>query len=138
MRLIKLFLVCCLLTGLGFTSAWADDAPKKKSKGVVYVTLNPGFVTNYGGPGRLKYLRADITLMAETLDDQIILEKEAPLIRNTLVFSLSRQSDNNVTTPQGQERMKLQLLQDVRDALTREVGQPLVTEVLFTNFIFEN
>ena len=134
MRFAKLILGLSLL--LIFTSAQADD--KKGVKDVVYVTLEPGIVTNYGGPGRLKYLRADITLMAESLDDQVILEKEAPLIRNTLVFSLSRQPENNVSTPAGQERMKQQLLQDVQEALIREVGQPIVIEVLFTSFIFEN
>lgn len=134
MRFAKLILGLSLL--LIFTSAQADD--KKGVKDVVYVTLEPGIVTNYGGPGRLKYLRADITLMAESLDDQVILEKEAPLIRNTLVFSLSRQPENNVSTPAGQERMKQLLLQDVQEALIREVGQPIVIEVLFTSFIFEN
>lgn len=137
MRFAYLLFFLILTASFSFI-AIADDEPSKKKAKVVYVTLEPGVVTNYGGPGRLKYLRADITLMAETPDEQIILEKEKPLIRNTLVFSLSRQPDNNVTTPQGQERMRQQLLQDVRDALTREVGQPIVNEVLFTNFIFEN
>lgn len=135
MRLTKLIIGLVLL--FSFTAVSADDS-KKGINDVVYVTLEPGIVTNYGGPGRLKYLRADITLMATTLDDQVILEKETPLIRNTLVFSLSRQPENNVATPAGQERMRQQLLQDVQEALIREVGQPIVLEVLFTSFIFEN
>lgn len=103
-----------------------------------YVPLTPGFVTNYGGPGRLKYVRIDMTLMVEGLESQAVLEQQLPLVRNTVVLILSRQSENNVVTPNGQERIRQQLLQALNEALTREVGQPLLAEVLFTNFIYQN
>lgn len=105
---------------------------------VQYVPLQPAFVTNYGGPGRLKYLKADMTLMVDGLLAQEIVEQQLPLVRNTIVLILSRQSENNVVTSAGQERIRQQLLQNLQEALTREVGQPLVHEVLFTNFIYQN
>jgi len=103
-----------------------------------YVPLQPAFVTNYGGPGRLKYLKADITLMVEGLETQAIVEGQLPLVRNTIVLILSRQNENNVVTSAGQERVRQQLLQGLHDAFTREVGANLVAEVLFTNFIYQN
>ncbi len=103
-----------------------------------YVTLTPGFVTNYGGPGRLKYVKIDMTLMIEGLDSKAVVEQQLPLVRNTVVLILSRQNENNVVTPNGQERIRQQLLRSLNEALTREVGQPLVAEVLFTNFIYQN
>jgi len=103
-----------------------------------YVPLQPAFVTNYGGPGRLKYLKADITLMVEGLESQQIVEQQLALVRNTIVLILSRQNENNVVTSAGQERIRQQLLQGLNEAFTREVGQPLVSEVLFTNFIYQN
>lgn len=105
---------------------------------VQYVPLQPAFVTNYGGPGRLKYLKADMTLMVDGLVAQEIVEQQLPLVRNTIVLILSRQSENNVVTSAGQERIRQQLLQSLQEALTREVGQPMVAEVLFTNFIYQN
>lgn len=103
-----------------------------------YVPLRPAFVANYGGPGRLKYVKADMTLMVDGLTDQSVVEQQLPLVRNTIVLILSRQSENNVVTSAGQERIRQQLLQGLQEALTREVGQPLVAEVLFTNFIYQN
>lgn len=104
----------------------------------LYIPLQPAFVANYGGPGRLKYVKVDMTLMVEGLASQQLVEKELPLIRNTAVLVLSRQNENNVVTSAGQERIRQQLLQGLQEALAREVGQPLVTEVLFTNFIYQN
>lgn len=104
----------------------------------LYVPLQPAFVTNYGGPGRLKYLKADITLMVEGLEAQQIVEQQLALVRNTIVLILSRQNENNVVTSAGQERIRQQLLQGLHEAFTREVGVSLIEEVLFTNFIYQN
>lgn len=103
-----------------------------------YIPLKPAFVTNYGGPGRLKYLKADMTLMVQGESTQQIVETQLPLVRNTIVLILSRQNENNVVTSAGQERIRQQLLQALQEAFTREVGQPLIAEVLFTNFIYQN
>jgi len=104
----------------------------------LYIPLQPAFVTNYGGPGRLKYVKADITLMVEGLEAQQIVEQQLALVRNTIVLILSRQNENNVVTSAGQERIRQQLLQGLHEAFTREVGVPLIEEVLFTNFIYQN
>ena len=103
-----------------------------------YVPLKPGFVTNYGGPGRLKYVRVDMTLMVDGVSSQNVVQQQLPLVRNAIVMNLARQSENNVVTPNGQERIRQQLLQTLNEALTLEVGQPLIVEVLFTNFIYQN
>lgn len=103
-----------------------------------YVPLKPGFVTNYGGPGRLKYVRVDMTLMVDGVSSQNVVQQQLPLVRNAIVMNLARQSENNVVTPNGQERIRQQLLQTLNEALTFEVGQPLIVEVLFTNFIYQN
>ncbi|MFK7161733.1 flagellar basal body-associated FliL family protein [Marinospirillum sp. MEB164] len=104
---------------------------------VIYVPISP-FVTNYGGPGRLKYVKVDMTLMVTGVRNAQVIEDNLPLVRNTVVMNLSRQSENNVVTPRGQERIRQQLRDDLRHVLETQVGAPLVDEVLFTNFIFQN
>ena len=133
MRLMVLvwLVVFALLSGTSFSSvAQADE--------VVYVPLQPAFVTNYGGPGRLKYLKVDITLMVSAPRAQQALELHMPLVRNTIVLSLARQTDNNVSSTSGQERIRRQLLQDLQETLERNLEHPIVDEVLFTNFIYQN
>ncbi|MBE0507036.1 MAG: flagellar basal body-associated FliL family protein [Marinospirillum sp.] len=108
------------------------------SSDVFYIPMQPAFVTNYGGPGRLKYLKVDMTLMVEGGRSAQVIEQQIPLIRNVIVMNLARQNENNVVTASGQERIRQQILQVLQEALQREVGHPVVTEVLFTNFIYQN
>lgn len=132
-----------LLAGIGLLMALllpvtATAKEEFKLSDVQYIPLQPAFVANYGGPGRLKYLKTDITLMVKNLAEQQLVEGQLPLVRNSIILTLSRQNENNVTTSAGQERIRQQVLQAVNEALTREIGQPLVHEVLFTNFIYQN
>ncbi len=136
MRFSALFLVLALMLFAAPSVVVAADEVSLSD--TYYVPLKPGFVTNYGGPGRLKYVKVDMTLMVDGLASQAVIEKQLPLVRNTVVLVLARQNENNVVTPNGQERVRQQLLQALNEALTREVGQPLVAEVLFTNFIYQN
>lgn len=136
MRFSAFFLVLALMLFAAPSVVMAADEVTLSD--TQYVALKPGFVTNYGGPGRLKYVKVDMTLMVDGIASQSIIEKQLPLVRNTVVFVLARQNENNVVTPNGQERVRQQLLQALNEALTREVGQPLVAEVLFTNFIYQN
>ncbi len=131
LKVLVWLVVFALLSGTSFSSvAQADE--------VVYVPLQPAFVTNYGGPGRLKYLKVDITLMVSAPRAQQALELHMPLVRNTIVLSLARQTDNNVSSTSGQERIRRQLLQDLQETLERNLEHPIVDEVLFTNFIYQN
>ncbi|MDR9466709.1 flagellar basal body-associated FliL family protein [Marinospirillum sp.] len=105
---------------------------------VFYLELSPGFVTNYGGPGRLKYLKADITLELGSARAHQAAEQHIPLVRNTIVLNLARQSENNVVTARGQERIRMELKEVLNRALEEEVGSGIVDEVLLTNFIYQN
>lgn len=129
LRVIYLLLALSLLLAPLPTLANSGDT--------VYVPVRP-FVTNYGGPGRLKYVKVDMTLMVTGARNAQVVQDNMPLVRNTVVMNLSRQGENNVVTPRGQERIRQQLRDDLRHVLETQVGAPLVDEVLFTNFIFQN
>lgn len=124
-----------LALSLPFTSAAFAQAASGE---VHYIPLEPSFVTNYGGPGRLKYIKVDMTLMVDNLTASTAVQQHLPLIRNAVVLNLARQNENNVVTPTGQERIRQQVLQVLQETLQRETGQPVVNEVLFTNFIYQN
>ncbi|SFX23241.1 flagellar basal body-associated FliL family protein [Marinospirillum alkaliphilum] len=127
-----------LLLALSLMLAPAGTPPAQASSDVFYIPLQPAFVTNYGGPGRLKYVKVDMTVMVEGARAATAVEQQMPLIRNTIVLNLARQNENNVVTASGQERIRQQMLQVLQEAMEREVGQPVIREVLFTNFIFQN
>ena len=123
--------------GLLLISIQAQANPER-SGSVYYLPLTPGFVTNYGGPGRLKYLKADVTLELGEARAYQAAEQHLPLIRNVIVMNLARQSENNVITPRGQERIRSELKDALNRALKEEVGAEIVQDVLLTSFIFQN
>ncbi|WP_114418711.1 flagellar basal body-associated FliL family protein [Marinospirillum perlucidum] len=137
MRLTPVYVLLLACLAWLPVQSFAEDAEGGEG-GVYYFELSPGFVTNYGGPGRLKYLKADVTLeMSDPRAFQAV-EQHEPLIRNTIVMNLSRQTENNVITARGQERIRKELLEVVNRTLRAEVGSDVVEDVLITDFIYQN
>lgn len=121
---------------LGFSSqSWAEEAPAGST--VAYTEVKPSFVLNYGGPGRLKYLKADITLVTSSPVAEETVMHHMPLIRNELVSLLSRQTDEAVTTPVGQEQIRIDATQVVKELMQKEVGHPVIDDLLILNFIYQ-
>ncbi|ODC02363.1 hypothetical protein BFW38_01210 [Terasakiispira papahanaumokuakeensis] len=112
-------------------------AEEEGENNIHYVALEPSFVTNYGGPGRLKYLKVDVTLVTETPEQQAALEHEMPEARNILVMLFSQQSDAEVTTPDGQDDLRAKALKALQDRFKELVNDPVVQDVLFTNLIYQ-
>ena len=112
-------------------------AEEEGERNIHYVALEPSFVTNYGGPGRLKYLKVDVTLVTETPEQQAALEHEMPEARNVLVLLFSQQSDAEVTTPDGQDQLRAKALTALQERFQELVNDPVVQDVLFTNLIYQ-
>ena len=106
---------------------------------VRYVELKPTFVTNYGYSevGRLKYVKADITVRVHTVDAEFAIRNHLPQIRHDLVLLLSRQDEEGLTTKPGRERLRRLALESIRGILNREEGDLIVDDLLFTRFIVQ-
>ena len=53
-KLVKHGLVALLITLTTMSQSWAEESE------IIYTEIQPAFVVNYGGPGRLKYLKVTI------------------------------------------------------------------------------
>ncbi len=105
----------------------------------LYVSLGPSFVTNYDGGGRLKYLKADVTLRVRP-PAEVALERHLPYIRNRLVLLFSQQLEEDLTSTDGKEALRAQALKEVRDALDlldRPGLSSSVTELYFTSYVLQ-
>jgi flagellar FliL protein len=134
----------CLLLGLGGSSVWAlaqeadassDTAPASVS--TTYIPLAPPFVVNYGGKGRLKYLKAEMSVRVDDMESANSVRHHMPLIRNNLVMLFSRQSEEDVSTQEGKERLRKTALQEINDLITAEDGKSGVVDVYFNNLIIQ-
>lgn len=111
-----------------------DDA----DDGLIYVPLSEPLVVNYGGPGRLKYLRAEVSLRLEQSRDAGIIRHHMPLIRHNLVMLFSRQGEEEINTQQGREQLRQTALTETNALLAQEEGRDdVVRDLLFRNFVVQ-
>ncbi len=134
-------LVLCLL--MLACSQWLYAADEEGKDGVavlerpIYIPIKPAFVVNYGGPGRLKYLKLDISLRAKDTLSSNAIRHHMPLIRDYMVREFSRLTDADVDTPQGKEAIREKVLNGVKELLKEENGEEGVNGLYFNSFVVQ-
>jgi flagellar FliL protein len=104
----------------------------------IYFDLKPPFVVNYGGVGKLRYLKTEITLRVAGGDLGMKgIRHHLPYIRHALVMTLTKQSDEDISSVEGRELLRLALLEEVRRVLVEEEGEEYVRDLLFNSFIVQ-
>ena len=103
-----------------------------------YIELKPAFVVNYGGVGKIKYLKADISLRVDDPEAIEAVNHHMPLIRNALVLLFSRQTDEAMASVEGKEAMRQDSLTEINRLLEEETGhQAAIKDVLFNNLVMQ-
>jgi flagellar FliL protein len=103
-----------------------------------YVDLKPAFVVNYGGVGRLRYLKADIALrVGSDQKGPSSIRHHMPYIRHALVMLMSRASEEDLSSMEGRELLRQNALEAVREVLLKEEGEHFVEDLLFNSFIVQ-
>lgn len=103
-----------------------------------YIPLAPPFVVNYGGVGRLKYLKAEISVRVDDPAAAHAVRHHMPLIRNNLVMLFSRQSEEDVKTQDGKERLRQTALAEINALIAAEDGAGInVADLFFNNLIIQ-
>ncbi|MBB6520479.1 flagellar basal body-associated FliL family protein [Pseudoteredinibacter isoporae] len=123
---------------LGAQPALAQDEEAIGPAGPFYVPLQPAFVLNYGGQGRLKYLRAEISVRVDSIHVANSVRHHLPYIRNNLVMLFSRQTEEEINSLDGRETMRKKALEEVRRILLKEdKTKKGVEDLFFTNFVVQ-
>lgn len=103
-----------------------------------YIDLKPAFIVNYGGQGRLRYLKTDIALrVSGGLNGPTSIRHHMPYIRHQLVMLLSKATEEEVTSMEGRELLRQNALEAVRQILMQEEGEQNVDDLLFNSFIVQ-
>lgn len=112
--------------------------PTEEEESQLYIPLAEPLVVNYGGPGRLKYLRAEISIRIGKGSDASVIRHHMPLIRHSLVMLFSRQGEEEVNTQSGREALRQQALAEVNELLAQEEGrEDIAVDLLFNNFVVQ-
>ncbi len=150
LKLILLIVLALLLAiGLSVGATWyfmhsaqskpaatAEVNPNVKQP-AIFEPMLPAFVANFNQNGRQRYLQVSITLLARNQADLDALKVHMPVIRNTLVMLFSAQPFDTLATPVGQEMLRQKVTASVQEVAQKEVGKPVIEQVLFTNFVLQ-
>jgi flagellar FliL protein len=138
---IKL-LGCIILCGVFTVNTHAEgdktDEETAAPIAAIYVPVIPAFVVNYGGQGKLKYIKLEVSLrVADSLSSNSV-RHHMPLIRDYLVREFSRLNDVDVDTQQGKELVRVKALDGVKALMAEEEGDAVeVTGLYFNNFVVQ-
>lgn len=131
----------CLFLLLFVSLVWAEDeevegedaAPSAPAP--IYIPLKPQFVVNYGGAGKLRYLKTGVTVRLSSSDAAAAIRHHMPFVRNNLVMLFAKQTDETLESQDGREALREQALKEVRELLVKEDGidPQNVVEVLFVS-----
>ena len=106
-------------------------------EGSIYIPMEPPFVVNYGGAGRLKYLKTELSLRVNDVHTASAGRHHMPLLRNAMVMLLSRQSEEAITSTEGVERLRESAKQEIIALLESEQNAANLLDVYFNNLIVQ-
>ncbi|TWI53916.1 flagellar FliL protein [Pseudomonas duriflava] len=103
----------------------------------IYEKLTPSFVVNFNMNGRQRYMQIGVALMGRDQVKMDALKAHLPQVRNQLVMLFSGQNFDTLLTPVGKELLRQQATSSIQELAQKQVGQPTVEQVLFTNFVLQ-
>ncbi|OBU09460.1 flagellar basal body-associated protein FliL [Photobacterium aquimaris] len=137
----KTVFVASLLMAITLLSptAYAKPPPNSATQSnITYYTLAPDITTNYIIDGnRLGYIRLQVDLMITDNSQLINIEHHAPLIRDTIISIISQQSEQQIKSLAGREKIRQLSKQKINQLLVAETGQPAINELLFTKYLYQ-
>ncbi|MEN0038323.1 MAG: flagellar basal body-associated FliL family protein [Cellvibrio sp.] len=116
---VKFFIA---LMGLAALPALASGGGPKVAEGVNYIAIEPALVVNYGGPGKVRFIKAELSLRTETGTDATEVMHHLPLIRDRLISILSAQTEEIISTAEGKEYLRVYALAEINKALLKVEG----------------
>ena len=71
-------------------------------------------------------------------EGEAALKYHTPALRNALVLLFSRQEDAAVSSSGGREQIRQQALSELRDIMQTESGEPVIEDLVFSNFVVQH
>jgi len=122
----------------GAAGAWASSPKQEPEPASEYLDIKPALIANYGGPGPIHFLKAEISLrIGKDPGANKKVAHHMPRIRHELVMLLSSQNEEAITSMEGKEQLRNDALAALQKIFQEESGRPLVEDLLFTNFVVQ-
>lgn len=113
------------------------DAPPTTSWEAHYLPIDPPFIVNFTHLGALRYLQISIEIMypQEYIIDRVI--EHMPAIRNSLILLLSDQPYEKLSTLEGKEVLRGEMVAAVNEIVYPDSIIEFPGEMFITNFVMQ-
>lgn len=113
------------------------EAPTPTSSETHYFPIDPPFIVNFTHLGALRYLQISIEIMypQEDIIDRVI--EHMPAIRNSLILLLSDQPYEKLSTLEGKEVLRGEMVAAVNQIVYRGSAVEFPGEMFITNFVMQ-
>jgi flagellar FliL protein len=137
--IVRSLVLMVLLLLVSMSMVQAQSGPEDKEvEGSIYIPMQPAFVVNYGGEGRLKYLKTELSVRVNDIHTAAAVRHHMPLLRNAMVMLFSRQTEDAITTQQGVTQLRETAKAEMIALLESEQAEGTdVLEVYFNNLIVQ-
>ncbi|GJM11660.1 MAG: flagellar protein FliL [Pseudohongiella sp.] len=125
----------------GIEVSQAEDAhttePAPTSNEAHYLPIDPPFIVNFTHLGALRYLQISIEIMypQEDIIDRVI--EHMPAIRNSLILLLSDQPYEKLSSLEGKELLRDEMVAAVNNIVYRGAPVEFPGEMFITNFVMQ-
>lgn len=139
-------LITCWLTVLGLSGlvavVQAEEGGEAESEGAasgdaIYLPIRPAFVVNYGGPGRLRYIKALVSVRASNPDAANSIRHHIPYIRHSLMMLFAKQTDSSLDSQEAKMLLREEASDVVRALILEEDGVEGIEGVYFNEFVIQ-
>jgi flagellar FliL protein len=130
-------LLCLLLALTWGSNSWAQAPEEQAPAKAIYLPLKPPFVVNYGGQGRLKYMKASVSVRVANSKSANTIRHHMPYIRNNLILLFSKQNDEDLDTQEGKELLRQAAMTEISAILEAEEGESGLTDLFFNQLVIQ-
>jgi len=129
-------LLLLLLAQLLIMPAQAEETEIEEEE-VRYLDIKPAIVTNYGGPGRMSYIKVEVSLQVDSHEEFQAVFHHFPSLRHALVMMLGRQTDTSMTAGEAREALRAEALAELKAIMVVEEGEEMIDDLLFSSFFVQ-
>ncbi len=109
----------------------------ESSSPVSYVNIAQPFVFNVTGDSRNRVVQIKVQLMIRGSENDGLARYHSPLIESTLLATFASATAGQLREPTGRIELRDKATNDIKTAMTKVVGQPVIERVLFTDFVMQ-
>jgi flagellar FliL protein len=102
-----------------------------------YVSIPQPFVFNVTGDKRDRLVQIKVQLMVRGTKNEELARYHTPLVESSLLSTFASATVDQLRSPTGRTELRNKATEDIRSALNRAVGNPIIERVLFTDFVMQ-